>query len=74
MELNNLQLTHLEHSQLRKQFSKLDKDAKYFVLYVQKFHLFLYGREVVLVTDHQALVTIYAWTQNNRSSAGTARD
>ena len=39
-------------------YSQLEKEALALVYGVQKFHQYLYGRQIVLVTDHKPVTTI----------------
>ena len=46
-------------STAEKNYSQIDREALAIVWAVKRFHMFLYGREFSLVTDHQALTFIF---------------
>jgi len=52
-----------------KRYSQTEKEALAIVLSVEHFHLFLYGSEFTLVTDHKPLEVIYG----NRKAKASAR-
>ena len=54
---------------MEKRYSQTEKEAPAIVWGVEHFHLYLYGNEFVLVTDHTPLEVIYG----NRKSKPSAR-
>ena len=53
-------------------YSQTEKEALAIVWGVEHFHLYVYGQEFVLVTDHKPLETIYG-NRNSKTSARTER-
>ena len=47
-------------SATQKRYSQIQKEAKSLVYALKKFHQFLYGRKLIVVTDHKSLVTLFA--------------
>jgi len=45
-------------SSAEKKYSQVDKEELVLIFGVQKFHTYLYGRKLILVTDHKPLVTL----------------
>ena len=46
-------------SNAEKNYAQIDKEALAIIFGIQKFHAYLYGRKVVLVTDHKPLVSLF---------------
>ena len=46
-------------SDTEKRYAQIDKEALAIIFGVQKFHVYLYGRRFVLVTDHKPLVSLF---------------
>ena len=46
-------------SDVEKRYSQIEKEALAIFWAIKHFHLFVYGREFTVVTDHQPLVTIF---------------
>ena len=53
---------------VEKRYSQTEKEALAIVWSVEHFHLYLYGNQFTLVTDHKQLEVIYG-NQNSKSSA-----
>lgn len=45
---------------LERRYSQTERDALAIVWACKRFHVFLYGKDFVLVTDHKPLETIYS--------------
>ena len=45
-------------SKAEQQYAQIDKEALCLIFGVQRFHQYLYGRKLVLVTDHKPLLSI----------------
>ena len=56
-------LMHLKHSlrltETHRTYSQIHKEALAIVFALTKFHHFLYGRKLILVTDHKPLLSLF---------------
>ena len=62
----------LWHVKVEKRYSQTEKEALAIIWGVEHFHLYLYGNEFTLVTDHKPLEVIYG-SRNSKPSARIER-
>ncbi|KII61548.1 Retrovirus-related Pol polyprotein from transposon 17.6 [Thelohanellus kitauei] len=47
-------------SETQKRYSQIHKEALAIIFALKRFHMFLYGRKFVIITDHKPLVSIFS--------------
>ena len=63
-------IAYASHSftDVERRYSQTEKEALSFVWAIKHFHLFLYGQQFTLITDHKPLEIIYGTTRSKPSA------